>query len=121
MGGRYLCVQLLERVLTREEIQINVKDVRIRLMQECRQPLHNVTGGAFIAIITITGRVIAQVWPVAASCWWCDNSASGLRAAGSSRDVLVCSRLLGKTSLCCFTQNRTKILKPRPSVDNLLK
>lgn len=121
-GGRYLGVQLLERVLTREEIQIDVKDVGIRLMYERRYSLHNVTGGAFVTIVTATvGGGIPLVWAVVATCRQRDGTAPAVSGAGFSRNNMVCTRLLGGTSLCRFPQNGRVIIKTHPSVDNLLK
>lgn len=58
-----------------------------------------------------------QVGPVAATCCWGGNTACGLRAAGFSGNVMVCARLLGKTSLCYVTQSGTTIIKARKMSD----
>lgn len=86
----HLSVELLERVLTREEVQVHVQYIRLRLTQQRRNSLHHITCGSFFILIIIT--VVRQT---ADPCWLQPVSAGGGRLGATG---------LGKVSILCGAQ-----------------
>lgn len=91
----HLSVELLEGVLTGEEVQVHVQNIRLRLTQQRRNPLHHVTRGSFFIFIAVAPQT-------ADPCWLQPVGAGGGRsgAAGLCRFSTQCgAKPLGTLSL----------------------